>query len=276
MDTRTKTRDANSQAFAETSFKDFAGPLVSEAAEKATALDQNADIEALHELRVALRRLRTLLWAYRPVLDKKIDDEHRAIFKFFANAAGKTRDWDILISLVESRSDDRLLAAFAQYRENAARKSRETIANAHVEKVLREALHEVNRALNVSSARTSLRKFARVRVKTAQKQLSKRMTRASHLGTSDYGAFHDVRKAAKKLRYLIEFFDSLLTQKQRKRIKSLKGIQKRFGALNDVVASRDLLSSKRAALPDGISAASALRELKNKQKKRFKAAAKML
>jgi CHAD domain-containing protein len=276
MKTQTVHTKSNGQAFAETCFPDFAGPLIKEATEKASSVDKHADMEELHKLRVALRRLRTLLWAYRPMLDRKVDDEQRAVFKFLANAAGNTRDWDILIGLVESSSDAKLLAAFADCRDETASKSRETLANAHVEKVLREALHEVKQELNTSSARTPLVTFARARVKTAQKQLQKRMDHASSVDTSDYDAYHDVRKAAKKVRYLIEFFEPLLTKKQRKRKKALKGIQKRFGALNDVVASRALLSASRASLPGEVSTDSALRALKKAQKRRLKAAAKML
>ena len=56
----------------------------------------------------------------------------------------------------------------------------------------------------------------------------------------------------------------------------VQGITKRFGALNDVVASRDLLERHRESLPDGASADRALRSLKKEQKRRMKAATKML
>ncbi|CAB3809004.1 CHAD domain-containing protein [Paraburkholderia fynbosensis] len=72
----------------------------------------DANAEKLHRLRVALRRLRTLLWAYRPMLDAKFDNEQRELFKSLASAAGNTRDWDILIALVENDGDETLLSAF--------------------------------------------------------------------------------------------------------------------------------------------------------------------
>ena len=261
---------------AEANFATYADPLVSEAIEEASALKETADAEKLHKLRVALRRLRTLLWAYRPILDEHFDNEQRALLKFLANAAGNTRNWDILISLVEEKSDEQLLSAFKQNRNQTADKSRETILNSDLTKLLRDAIREANRELNTSSGRTPLTRFARKRVSAAQKQLKKRMQHASKVGSSDYDSYHNVRKAGKKVRYLIEFFEPLLPKKQRKGLKNLKALQKRFGGLNDVVASRDLLTAHQGSLPEGASADAALRLLKKEQKRRLKAASKLL
>jgi CHAD domain-containing protein len=102
------------------------------------------------------------------------------------------------------------------------------------------------------------------------------MRRASHAKRSDYAACHEVRKAGKRVRYLLEFFEPLLTKKQLKSAKELKKIQKRFGALNDVVASEELLRGKRDIFPDDASAANALAALEKERKRRVRAAAKLL
>ncbi|MGN8110680.1 CHAD domain-containing protein [Paraburkholderia sp. 22098] len=263
-------------ALAESSFAIYAGPLVTEAIGQVSALRDDADAEKLHKLRIALRRLRTLLWAYRPILDEKFDNEQRALFKFMANAAGNTRDWDILIKLVEKDSDQALLDAFRRSRNETAEKSAETLRNAHLDKTLRNAVSEANRELNTSPTRTPLRKFAQKRVKTAQQQLKKRMRHASKAGSSDYNSYHDVRKAGKKVRYLIEFFEPLLGKKQRNGLKGLKRLQKHFGALNDAVASRDLLDANRSSLPADVDATSVFRALKKEQQRQIKAASKLL
>ncbi len=56
--------------------------------------------QALHKLRVSLRRLRSLWWAFAPLLEKGENTRQRALYKYLATAAGKTRDWDILIELI--------------------------------------------------------------------------------------------------------------------------------------------------------------------------------
>ncbi|WOD14173.1 CHAD domain-containing protein [Paraburkholderia kirstenboschensis] len=273
-DDGTQTRGA--EALAEANFATYANPVVTEAIEEAAALRNDADAEKLHKLRVALRRMRTLLWAYRPILDAKYDNEQRDLFKSLASAAGNTRDWDILIELVENDGDETLLGAFRKHRNETAEKSAETLRNSHLDRTLRDAVSEANRELSTSSGRTPLTKFVQKRVKAAQDQLKKRMHHASKAGGSDYSSYHDVRKAGKKVRYLIEFFEPLLKKQQRHGLKNLKQLQKRFGELNDVVASRDLLNTHRASLPDGVGTKAALRALKKKQKRRIKAASKLL
>jgi CHAD domain-containing protein len=259
-------------------FSSYATPLVDDAILRAAALNADPDAEVLHKLRVALRRLRSLLWAYRPLLMRDFDDKQRALFKYFASAAGRTRDWDILTELlndtlhVKQAPTDSLRAA----RNDALTSSRETLSDASIKTALREALKNANRELNTEHERTPLSKFARKRLRSAEGSLHKRMRRASHAKRSDYAAYHEVRKAGKKVRYLLEFFEPLLPKKQLKSAKELKKIQKRFGALNDVVASEEPLRGKRDIFPDDASLANALAALDKERKRRVRAAAKLL
>ncbi|HZZ03518.1 CHAD domain-containing protein, partial [Paraburkholderia sp.] len=85
---------------AESAFASYAAPLVDEAIEHASVVREDASPEALHKLRVSLRRLRSLWWAFEPLLDKGENTRQRALYKYLATAAGKTRDWDILIELI--------------------------------------------------------------------------------------------------------------------------------------------------------------------------------
>lgn len=263
---------------AQACFSHYAAPLIDHALACAAAVRSNPDAEVLHKLRVSLRRLRSLLWAYEPLLDEAFDAQQRALFKFFASAAGRTRDWDILIGLLDETSD-----ANGQPREalEAARTksfdaSRETLAHANVKSALRDALKEANRELNTAHERTPLSKFARKRITSAQKTMKKRMKRAAHAKRSDYASYHEVRKAGKKLRYLIEFFEPVLKKKQMKSVRSLKKIQKRFGALNDVVASEQLLRDNQSVFSDEALTARALDSLGKERKRRMRAAARLL
>jgi CHAD domain-containing protein len=117
---------------AQAQFSAFATPLVNDAISRAVGIEIDAGADALHKLRVALRRLRTLLWAYRPLLDKEFDDQQRAFLKFLAETAGKTRDWDIVIELMgELRGNERApLDDLRLVRGKALDTSRETLAQA--------------------------------------------------------------------------------------------------------------------------------------------------
>ncbi|MFP3563394.1 CHAD domain-containing protein [Paraburkholderia sp. SIMBA_030] len=269
--------DATQQT-AQAQFSSLAEPLVDDAIAAAGNLQSDPDAEALHKLRVALRRLRTLLWAYRPLLNREFYDKQRAFFKFLAGAAGKTRDWDILIQLLcELRGRER--ASFDDLRSargNALETSRETLTQAGIKPALRDALKEANTELNTAPEFAASRKFARQQVAVAQKSFRKRVRRAARARRSDYASFHAVRKAGKKLRYLLEFFEPSLKKKQVKGVRKLKKIQKRFGELNDVVASENLVRSNLGVFRDRSSADRGLAALDKERNRRMREAAKLL
>lgn len=222
--------------------------------------------------------MRSLLWAYQPLLDSSFDDKHRDVFKQFGGAAGETRDWDILIKLLDQAlgAAQTSTASLINARAAALKTSRETLTNANMRSALQEAIANVNEALYATHNDTSLKKFARRRLNSAARSLHKRMRQASRSRRSDYEAFHEVRKAGKKVRYLLDFFEPFLTRKQLKSAKELKKIQKRFGALNDVVASEALLNANRNLFRTRADVNIALNALEVKRKSRARAAARLL
>jgi CHAD domain-containing protein len=263
---------------AQSAFASYAAPLVADAIESADAVHENASPETLHKLRVSLRRLRSLWWAFAPLLEKDENTRQRALFKFLATAAGKTRDWDILIELLtqkESGASD-IAVTLQQARSDALAVSRETLSNADVKHLLREALTGASKELNTAHERVPLRTFATRRVDVAKRSLKKRMKRASRAKRSNYAAFHDVRKAGKKLRYLLDFFAPVLKGNCKRTVKRLKQIQKRFGALNDVVASEALLREQAASLAGSGETDAALDWFRKERKRRLRAAAGLL
>ncbi|SAK62288.1 CHAD domain-containing protein [Caballeronia fortuita] len=263
-------------ATAEARFGDLASPLIEEATRQASALDTDTDPEVLHKLRVAVRRLRTLFWAYRPLLDDDFDTRQRALLKYLATSAGSTRDWDILLELVKELDVEGLEEAIKAHREAALATSVQTLTNADVKHVLQSGLKDANHRLNTASQRVPVERFARKRIGAARGQLKRRIKQALRAQQSNYAAYHEVRKAGKKVRYLLELFESDIKPELRAKVKHLKRLQKRFGALNDVVASRELLVNSKDTLGGDAHAKDALRALKTEQKHRFKAARKAI
>ncbi|WP_408177685.1 CHAD domain-containing protein [Paraburkholderia dipogonis] len=107
------------------------------------------------------------------MLDERFDNEQRALFKSLADAGGKTRDWDILIGLVERDSDASLLDSLKTNRNETAEASAETLRHSHLDKSLHATVSEAHRELEAAPERTPLRKFGRKRVTAAQNQLKK-------------------------------------------------------------------------------------------------------
>lgn len=274
----TKTTDTAESA--QSQFAHYAKPLVDEALARAALVDPNAD--DFHKLRIALRRLRTLLWAWRPLLGRDAAERERAFLKRAAAAAGEARDWDIAVKLLGAQdaagkaggslAGERIEAARREARARAA----VTLSAADLKHALREMLHATNRALNTSSERTPVKRLARERVGDARRALKQRRHRAEKAKRGDYAQWHEVRKGAKKLRYLLEFFEPQLKARDVGRLKSLKKLQKRFGKLNDAVATEQLLGAHPEVFADPASADTALAALKRERKHRRRAAAKSL
>ncbi|MFL9866845.1 CHAD domain-containing protein [Paraburkholderia fungorum] len=269
---------AEAASSAQAAFASYAAPLIDEAIEHANEVHEDASPEALHKLRVSLRRLRSLWWAFEPLLDKAGNTHQRALYKYLATAAGKTRDWDILIELIarDERVAHELAPKLQAARSSALATSRETLSNAHVKRLLQDALTSVSKELNTAHERVPLQTFVDRRVAASERSLKKRIKRASRAKRSNYTAFHDVRKAGKKVRYLLEFFEPVLSGNHKPVLKQLKQIQKRFGALNDIVASEMLLRDNLDLLAGSGDADAALHWFRKARKRRMRAAAGLL
>lgn len=270
--------DSGGEAQAESTFAALAAPLVDEALSHNASIHADASPESLHQLRVALRRLRSLWWAYGPLLDRQENTRQRALYRFLADAAGKTRDWDILLELLAGEKNETnengeegatcvTPACLREARERALAASRETLVNADIRNVLHGALASTSKELNTAPERHALQKFAAKRVRAAEKSLRKRMRTASRAKRADYDLLHDVRKAGKKVRYLIELFGPVLDDVgQDQSLKRLKKLQQCFGELNDVTASIALLRENTSLFADETEAHAALVFLKERRK----------
>jgi len=219
----------------------LAEPVVEEVTQRARDLEANDDAETLHKLRVALRQLRALWWAFGPLMDRaqaKHDSEH---FKRLAGAAGNTRDWDVLGQILSSDDEIRSVAksaisAIAEQRQLALSSSRATIKEAEIDVLVRTSLLGTLRQIEANSEDPILA-FAETRVRRAKKGLKQRTKHAMRRKHPDYEALHEVRIDGKKLRYLLEFFAPILTGHHEKAIKRLTTFQRRLGNLNDAVVS---------------------------------------
>lgn len=193
--------------------------------------------EAVHQARVALRRLRTALRIFRPIADgrrlRRFNDEAR----WLAAQLGAARDLDVLL--------DRATDPAVRRRIAAAR----TEAYGHMRRAIES---DLARELMIDFAEwLSIGKWTRGKDKRrdgpvtafaakAIARLNKTLlAQGAAVGGLDDDLRHEARKTAKKLRYSIEFFSRLYDEgKARKaRIRYLAGLeelQDHLGLLNDV------------------------------------------
>ena len=229
-------------------FASLATPVVAEAVQRARDLSTQSDAEGFHQLRVAFRKLRALYWAYSPYLGEEATAQATEEFKRLAALAGGTRDWDIAGGLLKSAQESRasialLVAAAREKRAQAVVHSQTMIKSDDVEVFLNDVLLRAQTTLQSRCNDLPVRAFAEARVRLAQRALRKRSRRAARSETAHEENLHDVRKAGKKLRYLLEFFQPFIKGGHGRTIKELTSVQNKLGQFNDIAASETLIRS---------------------------------
>ncbi|CAM2168211.1 CHAD domain-containing protein [Paraburkholderia sacchari] len=234
-------------------FSSLATPVVAEAVQRVKELSTQSDAEGFHQLRIAFRKLRALYWAYSPYLGKEATAQATEEFKRLAALAGGTRDWDIAGDLLEAAQESRasialLVAAAREKRAQAVVHSQTMIKSDDVEAFLNDVLLRAQTTLQSSCDDLPVRAFAEERVRRAQRALQKRSRRAARSETAQEENqtaheenLHDVRKAGKKLRYLLEFFQPVIKGGHDRTIKDLTSVQNMLGQFNDIAASETLI-----------------------------------
>jgi CHAD domain-containing protein len=227
-------------------FSSLATPVVAEAVQRARELSTQGDVEGFHQLRVAFRKLRALYWAYSPYLGEEATAQATEEFKRLAAVAGGTRDWDIAGDLLTSAQQsgapiELLVAAAREKRAQAAVHSQTMIKSDDVEAFLNDVLLRAQTTLHSRCNDLPIRAFAEERVRLAQRALHKRSRRVARGETAQEEELHDVRKAGKKLRYLLEFFQPVIKGRRGRAIKELTSVQNKLGQFNDIAASEALI-----------------------------------
>jgi CHAD domain-containing protein len=229
-------------------FSSLATPVVAEAVQRAKELSTKSDAEGFHQLRVAFRKLRALYWAYSPYLDEETTAQATEEFRRLAAAAGGIRDWDIAGDLLKTAqasgaSIELLLVAAREKRAQAVVDSQTMIKSDDVEAFLSDVLLRAQTTLQSRCSDLPIRAFAEKRVRLAQRALQKRSRRAARSEAAHEENLHDVRKAGKKLRYLLEFFQPVIKGGHDRTIKELTSVQNKLGQFNDIAASATLIRS---------------------------------
>ena len=234
-----------------------------------TAALKGEDPEGIHQMRVALRRLRSALGLFRDLVPADQYDWLAGEVKWLAGELGNARDWDVFLT--------DLLAPVEEAFSNEARGQDGSLdgragpvdALHEAGSAARTAAYERARAAILSPRYTALllklggwlearswrqqnvsedaaRLFAPV-AELADGLLAKRHKKVRKRGAGfadlEPAERHKLRIACKKLRYAAEFFRSLYPDKAATRyIRQLAALQDDLGHLNDVATAESLIS----------------------------------
>ena len=212
------------------------------------AVRANDDIEAVHQMRVASRRLRAALALFGEALtDKHADDWQREI-KRITKALGAARDTDVqfdwLKSFLAQTTDaaclpgiNRLLLRLYQQRQRLQGKVIQTLDRleaSHTLDDLATTLREgvvVARLNNVDAHAPDVYAHAAEAIRL---RLEEFLAYDVFVSQPDRATeLHAMRIAAKHLRYTLEIFAELYADGLKKSIKTVKEIQELLGDIHD-------------------------------------------
>lgn len=196
---------------------------------------QDHNEEILHNLRVNLRKVRSLLKIFNGVFDEKVTLFFGENFKILANSTNKKRDLDIFLSFLSEQKHANELIYFVQKALNLEYENVKSYLSDEEnyaflkewEIFLNEGEFYRSKLFDVSLSRLGSFKLRTLLV-LAQKRLK------SLNQDCPNESFHKIRIELKKVRYTYEFlseifyFDGLKKYEER-----LKDMQEIFGALQD-------------------------------------------
>jgi len=217
--------------------------------------------DAIHQMRVSARRLRSLLSAVKPMLSVEhhrwADDE----LKWLLDALGSARNWHVfatnllqpLQTAVPSPQGLAPLQRGVEEAQGAAtERAAETIRSRRYTdsllKLLRwfEARGWRDQPVSKQSSRL-MAPIGEVAPALLQRRYRQARRRSKRFRTLDPGERHKLRIALKKLRYLSEFLGGLFDRRKVKAfLRALKPLQEALGSANDVRTAHELLATRDA------------------------------
>jgi len=209
--------------------------------------------EPVHQMRVALRRLRALVSLFRPAIDCPELEAVRPGLKALAAALGPARDWDVFLAgtgravSAAFPQEDALatLLAAASARRDAAYAALVPLLEGPAlrEMALRTAILVQARPWEgvVPDGPADTAAFGDALLARRLRRLARR---ARGIATMPEPELHEMRLDAKRLRYAAEVFAPLHPGHESRRfLKRLAALQEKLGHLNDGVVAAGLMQT---------------------------------
>ncbi|MCX4980886.1 CYTH and CHAD domain-containing protein [Streptomyces sp. NBC_00572] len=211
--------------------------------------------DAVHQLRVSCRRLRSAFKTYGRVLDREVTDPVGEELKWLAGELGVARDQEVLDERLRARLTD-LPRTLVLGPVKARLRRRDA---AHGRSARRQALAALDSArylalldrLDALLADPPLRKDAaldarQVLARAVRKDHDRLAGRIHHALSLDPGderdlALHEARKAAKRARYAAEAAEPTLGKPAKRLSRRVKDVQTLLGEHQDAVVARGAL-----------------------------------
>ena len=218
------------------------------------------DMEALHDFRVALRRLRSSMRAYRAPLASSVGEGTRRRLRKLAAATGESRDLEVHVAWLDEQRPtltprqriglDALRAQMALRRKGADERLERAIDATfpHLAHRVRARLARYEAPV-LFGAQHADAPFAAVMSERAHRMIAdlKAALEAVHV-SSDQLEAHAARIAAKRLRYLLEPVTGIIPGVE-PLVERIRSLQDQLGALHDAhVFAPELVAATETAV----------------------------
>ena len=231
--------------------------FLEDAAAARARLGDPGDAEALHDFRVALRRLRSTIRAYADHLDEGIGRRDRRRLRALARATGAARDGQVMMRWMEARRDalaeperpgmEWLLERLRARQEKLDRALRDEVARdfGRERRRLERRLSRYTASVTAADPREEPRIGAVAAGLLLAHAGELRDALDAVASVDDQDRLHEGRIAAKRLRYLLEPFAAELPAAAWA-VKRLRRMQDVLGETHDAHVAAGLLAEERA------------------------------
>lgn len=218
-----------------------------------TARLKGASIDDVHQVRVAARRLRSLLRTFRPLLDPRRVRLYRADLRTCARALADVRESDVrqqlLLALVQRdaampRAGFRRLSGQLEATGDAARGALRRRISLTDWKALCRAL----RAHAASESLVRRRDASLDEVLERVERSWRKPRKLLEAGPRDLEQLHDLRLALKHYRYALEPVAGVAPREAARLLRRLRAAQDRLGEHRDLVLAREWVDEHAESL----------------------------
>ncbi len=245
-------------------FSEIAWNCIDQIRDNETPVLISDDPEGVHQLRVGIRRLRSLFVLYKPFLAGEAYETVIDELAWAQKQTGPARDWDVFVEetltrvqsgMPEEKSLSHLAQLAAARRAASAGDARAFVRSERYLLLMLRLFKGLELGSFLAEEDKAVRKgldkpvadFAAGVLNQHDRRVRKLASKVEKLEIED---IHRLRLRVKKMRYAAEFFKSLFAdRKAKRRGKALAALQEALGAVNDAAVCEELLAELTAASP---------------------------
>jgi len=201
-------------------------------------LRQRSSGDAIHHLRVAVRRFAQAVAVFKTCFPQKESRRIRRRLKAILALAGPVRDCDIALEILGAHKETSLAVELRARRQRAGRALMATLK----QWVARKSAAKWRQALAAGDVPLPMEEMAQRELRRRAKPFFRQGSQVAG-ANAGAGELHKLRIAAKKLRYTLELFADLYGPAAEDWLKRIRGVQSLLGSINDCRAVRSLVAS---------------------------------